>query len=126
MMSRIVRNHRLFWTGYAEIPRLWDRLGIEMDTNYVSGALLSRSFGAYYSAPAASLPMRFMDEQWSVIDVLQQPVAASDDMEFHPGEGKSKRFSPGAAFCLNTRLQRRRPEENPAARRPRLRRAATR
>ena len=82
--TRAVRNHRCFWTGYADIPRLWEKLGVEMDTNYVSSAICVRDFAGYYHAPAAVLPMPFADENLRLINVLQQPVAGTDDAELGP------------------------------------------
>ena len=92
---RSVRNHRTFWQGYADIPRLWERLGIAMDTNYISSTIGNRDFRGFYSAPAAALPMPFCDEAGRLIRVLQQPVAGSDDAEFSgPGQGpKGKHVS---------------------------------
>ena len=88
-----VRNHRLYWSGYADIPRRWNELGVAMDVNYISGTL-TRSFESYYSAPAAALPIPFADESFRIIDVLQQPVASNDDADFGPSLPKSKCLSP--------------------------------
>ncbi len=86
---RSIRNHRGYWAGYVDIPRLWEKLGVAMDTNY-AGCFFSRDFSGYYRFPAASLPLRFMDEKFGRIDVLQQPVVSSDDAEFDSGKGESK------------------------------------
>lgn len=82
--ARTVRNHRLIWTGYADVPRLWERLGVEADCNY--GPLFSdRGFSSIYGACSGVLPVRFLDENRRLVNVLQFPLGLSDDAWFDPG-----------------------------------------
>lgn len=79
----VIRNHRVFWTGYSDIPRLWESLGVQMDVNYAYD-LMDRDVGSYYKVPAASLPVKFLDERYQLISVYQQPVQGADDVDFTP------------------------------------------
>jgi hypothetical protein len=101
--ARIIRNHRLYWEGYLDIPRLWEKLGVEMDTNYVSASLSGKDFGSFFASPAGVLPIYFLDEQNKIIAVLQQPVGAMDTLEFNNGKPQSwnKQNSPEMfdAYC---------------------------
>ena len=101
--TRIIRNHRLYWEGYLDIPRLWEKLGVEMDTNYVSASLSGKDFGSFFASPAGVLPIYFLDEQNKIITVLQQPVGAMDTLEFNNGKPQSwnKQNSPEMfdAYC---------------------------
>jgi hypothetical protein len=81
--TRTVRNHRLFWSGYMDVPRLWQRLGIEMDCNYGYN-VSTRRYSDFFSTPPACLPISFLDENFRRIDVLQQPCHLGDDVAFNP------------------------------------------
>ncbi len=83
LATRSIRNHRMFWTGYTDVARLWGRLGVEMDCNF-SHAINARDSNRFFSQPAGCLPMGFLDEGLRRIDVLQQPLHASDDVCFSP------------------------------------------
>jgi len=77
LQTRSVVNHRIFWTaGYADIPKLWERLGIEMDLNY-GASVIARGYG--FGHPPGILPISFMDEQFKRINVLQHVRAIGDD-----------------------------------------------
>jgi hypothetical protein len=76
---RTIRNHRVFWKGYTEVPRLWERLGIEMDCDYNrEGSLAGRSLAGCFLTPPGALPISFLDEHFSKIKVLQQPCHFGD------------------------------------------------
>ncbi len=76
---RTIRNHRVFWKGYTDVPRLWERLGIEMDCDYNrEGSLAGRSLAGCFLTPPGALPIPFMDEHFSKINVLQQPCHFGD------------------------------------------------
>ncbi len=77
LATRSIVNHRVLWTDrYAEIPRLWERLGVEMDVNY-GASTIARGYG--FGHPAGILPISFLDEGFKRIDVLQHVRAIGDD-----------------------------------------------
>ncbi len=90
---RCLRNHKLYWSGYTDLPELWQKLGIEMDCNYGYGAVPS-SCSSFFSVPAASLPVSFLDSEFHRIDVLQQPCHLGDDAAFFLGSEYSLKLSP--------------------------------
>jgi len=92
LAPRAIVNHRGWWAGYTDIPRLWERIGVQMDVNYGS-SFMGRGFEAIYCWPSGVLPIRFMDEQLRRINVLQHPRAVSDDSFFSDGD-KSMRLTP--------------------------------
>jgi len=76
---RTIRNHRVFWKGYTDVPRLWERLGIEMDCDYNrEGSLAGRSLAGCFLTPPGALPVPFLDEKFARINVLQQPCHFGD------------------------------------------------
>ncbi|MFA5865185.1 MAG: hypothetical protein WC975_10925 [Phycisphaerae bacterium] len=93
LTMRTVRNHRLFWTGYTDIPKLWERLGVEMDCNYGYNSRV-RGFTGFFATPPAALPVSFLDLDFRKINVLQQPCHLGDDTCFHPTARTSRKISP--------------------------------
>ncbi|MBI4028230.1 MAG: hypothetical protein HY360_24810 [Verrucomicrobia bacterium] len=91
---RTIRNHSVMWPGYLDLPELWERLGIGMDANCLA-ALYAQSpdYGPYVNVDAA-VPLRFVREDGSLIDVYQQPTHASDDVTSHPTLSYSQKYSP--------------------------------
>ena len=81
--TRTVRNHRLFWSGYTDLPELWQRLGVEMDCNYGYN-VSTRRYSDFFSTPPACLPISFLDETFRRFDVFQQPCHLGDDVAFNP------------------------------------------
>jgi len=70
------RNHCGAWTGYVDLPKLYEELGIGMDLNTIShghSAWLSYLNGS-------GRPMRFVDLDGKIIDVFQQLTQAYDDL----------------------------------------------
>ncbi len=84
---RTVVNHRAVWTGYVDIPRLWESLGVEMDVNY-SNLRFGRNFDGSYMSPPGRLPVKFLDENFKMINVYQHPRSIGDDVLFSPSEPK--------------------------------------
>ncbi len=91
-----VRNHRFFWTGYMDIPRLWERLGAVADCNYAP-ILHDRGFSSLFGACSGVLPVRFLDEQCKLINVFQMPVGVTDDGWFSDSVPKTLGCTPGMA-----------------------------
>lgn len=94
----LVRNHRVYWSGYCDVARLWESLGVEMDVNYAYN-FADRDFSSGFKTPASALPTKFMDERDGLVDVYQQPVQGGDDADFGPAP-KGRALSAGsfAAF----------------------------
>lgn len=92
---RSLRNHRLYWSGYTDLPELWQELGIEMDCNYGYN-FVPGGYSGFFSAPAAALPVSFLDSQFHRIEVLQHPCHMGDDTSFHPDSEFSLKLSPEA------------------------------
>lgn len=90
---RTVRNHRLFWTGYDEIPKLWEKLGIEMDCNYGYNYRF-RGMSGLFISPPASLPVSFLDRNFKRLRVYQQPCHLGDDTCFKPEGHLSRKLLP--------------------------------
>lgn len=88
-----VRNHNYGWPGYLEIPGLWERLGIGLDANTCAYLYrLSPEMGPFANVHAG-LPLRFVREDGSLIDVFQQPTHINDDLWFHPTVPHSMKYS---------------------------------
>lgn len=92
---RSLRNHRLYWSGYTDLPELWQELGIEMDCNYGYN-FMPGGYSCFFSAPAASLPISFLDSNFHRINVLQHPCHMGDDTSFHPESEFSLKLTPEA------------------------------
>ncbi|MEQ4207436.1 hypothetical protein [Actinopolymorpha sp. B9G3] len=69
------RNHCAVWKGYADLPKLYAELGIDMDLNSMN---VGPSWLAYLTGSAR--PMRFVDADGTVIDCFQQATQAYDDL----------------------------------------------
>jgi len=91
---RTVRNHCTMWPGYVDVPELWERLGIGMDANcFATRYRHSPDWGPYVNVDAA-VPLPFMREDGSVIDVYQQPTQLNDDLLCHPEVDYSMKYTP--------------------------------
>lgn len=91
---RTVRNHRHMWPGYLDLPRLWEQLDIGMDANCFAGFLWQSPDGGPFGNVNAAIPLRFVREDGSLIDVYQQPSHVTDDVTSHPTVGYSQKYSP--------------------------------
>jgi hypothetical protein len=69
------RNHCGVWKGYADLPKLYAELGIDMDLNSINAG---PSWLAYLTGSAR--PLRFVDADGTVIDCFQQSTQAYDDL----------------------------------------------
>ncbi|MGH3490363.1 MAG: hypothetical protein ACRDP8_20945 [Actinopolymorphaceae bacterium] len=69
------RNHCAVWKGYADLPKLYAELGIDMDLNAMN---VGPSWLAHLTGSAR--PMRFVDTDGTVIDCFQQATQAYDDL----------------------------------------------
>jgi hypothetical protein len=72
---RTVRHHRLQWLGWAEQARLEARHGFEMDLNFTTARPVRNGY-----LFGAGRPIRFVDEDGSLIPVWQQPTQFEDDL----------------------------------------------
>jgi hypothetical protein len=68
------RNHCVAWKGYVDLPRLYAELGVRMDLNVVS---LRSSWLSYLNG--SGRPMRFVDQDGTVLECFQQATQAYDD-----------------------------------------------
>ena len=93
---RTLRNHRLYWSNYTDLPELWEKLGIEMDCNYGYN-FVPGNYGGFFSTPAGSLPMSFLDAEFQRVEVLQQPCHLGDDVVFHQESEYSLKLNPESA-----------------------------
>ncbi len=101
---RTLRNHSYMWPGYVELPELWERLGIGMDAN--TTAVMrgeSKDFGPFARLNTA-LPMRYVREDGSLIDVFQQPTQINDDILTHPTNPKSHKYGLDEFSALFARI----------------------
>ena len=90
-----VRNHRLAWAGYMDMPQLQANLGIRMDANYLGDGSYGRFLdNAPYAAFGAALPMRFCHPDGHLINVYQQHTHVEDDLSFHLTKRQSRKLSP--------------------------------
>lgn len=88
-----VRTHSGIWPGYLDLPELWERLGISMDSSCLASLYgQSPDHGPYVHVNAA-MPLRFVREDGSLIDVYEQPPHMADDLFFHPVKGYSQKYS---------------------------------
>lgn len=72
---RVNRNHCLGWVGYVETAKFWAEQGIVMDSNVGS---YGESWGGYVAGTGR--PLRFVDEDGTVVDCFQQPHLVYDDL----------------------------------------------
>jgi hypothetical protein len=70
------RNHCGAWTGYVDLPRLYEELGIGMDLNTISHG--HAAWLTYLNG--SGRPMRFVDLDGTIFDVFQQLTQAYDDL----------------------------------------------
>jgi len=81
---RTVRNHSYGWPGYLELPELWERLGIGLDANTCAFLYHQSPDCGPFANVHAALPLPFVREDGSLIDVYQQATHINDDIWFHP------------------------------------------
>lgn len=88
-----LRNHCGMWPGYLDLPELWERLGVGLDASCIASLLnQSPEVGPYVNVNAA-ISLRFVREDGTLIDVLQQPTHLSDDLWCHPHLDYSLKYS---------------------------------
>jgi hypothetical protein len=75
-----LRNHCYMWPGYLDLPEVWERMGVGMDLNTTATVYgQSPEFGPFVNINAA-MPLKFVREDGSLIDVYQQPTHLNDDI----------------------------------------------
>jgi hypothetical protein len=92
---RTVRNHCTMWPGYLDLPELWERLGIGMDSSVFAALAFQSADGGPYVNVDAAMPLPLVRENGSLIDVYEQPTHLSDDVTCHPTVNYSQKFSAG-------------------------------
>jgi hypothetical protein len=80
--ARTVRNHCAAWAGYLEPIEVLERLGVEMESSFVSGTHQRARVIGFYSGFGAAMPMRFCRPDGQLHGVFQQHLHLSDDMMF--------------------------------------------
>ena len=99
-----VRNHCTMWPGYVDIPELWERLGIGMDANcFATRYRHSPDWGPYVNVDAA-VPLPFVREDGTLINVYQQATQLNDDLLCHPEVAYSMKFTPEQFECIMRRI----------------------
>jgi hypothetical protein len=68
------RGHCLIWPGWTEMARFLAREGVRMDSNFV-GCHCGHGY-----LTGSGLPVRFMDERGSLIDLYEQSTQWEDDV----------------------------------------------
>jgi hypothetical protein len=101
---RTVRNHSYMWPGYLELPELWERLGIGMDANTTSTLRGESNEWGPFAKLNAALPLRFVREEGTLIDVFAQPTHLNDDLLSGPYAAKSLKYAVGEADAVMERL----------------------
>ena len=76
---RTIRHHAARWKGYVDAARILEELGVGMDFNYVS----IWPFSATYMI-GSGRPVKFVDEEGTIIDVFQQSTLYSEDVILAP------------------------------------------
>lgn len=91
---RTLRNHHYMWPGYVDLPEVWERLGVGMDANTTATLYgMSLASGPYVNIHSA-VPLRFVRQDGSLIDVFQQPTHINDDIISHPRKAASEKYTP--------------------------------
>jgi hypothetical protein len=84
---RMVRNHHLVWSGYAEMARLQAAVGLALNLDFVTAASITGYHAGFMTG--SGLPMRFVDERGRVLPIYQQATQI-DDYVFTPGQAASR------------------------------------
>ena len=87
------RNHCLGWKGYVDLPRIYEDVGVVLDTNVLS---IHNQWLQYTNG--SGHPGKFVDTDGEIIEVFQQLTQAYDDASVKPklssdpvGEAKQTR-----------------------------------
>jgi hypothetical protein len=76
------RTHAVLWTGWVESARVQASYGIRLNHDYYQiGPMFRDAQGRWLSGyfTGSGLPMRFVDEQGRILNVLQQVTQLADD-----------------------------------------------
>jgi hypothetical protein len=101
---RTVRNHSYMWPGYLELPELWERIGIGMDANTTSTLRGESNEWGPFAKLNAAMPLRFVREDGTLIDVFAQPTHLNDDLMSGLNAAKSLKYAVGEADAVMERL----------------------
>ena len=103
VQARTIRNHCLCWPGYLELAEVWERQGVRMDTNFVTGfSFWGRDWAPYMTG--SGLPLRFCHLDGRRIEVYQQPTHFEDDVQLHPTVSYSYQWSAELALAIMARV----------------------
>lgn len=81
-VSPTVRTHRILWKGWVETARVQARYGIRMNLDYYHvGPALRNAHGewVYGHMTGSGLPLRFIDETGTILNVYQQHTHLVDE-----------------------------------------------
>ncbi|MBI5302387.1 MAG: twin-arginine translocation signal domain-containing protein [Chloroflexi bacterium] len=106
-----VRTHRILWTGWVETARVQAGFGIRMNLDYYHyGTAFQRASGdwAYGYFTGSGVPMKFVDEQGRVLDILQQATQLVDEhlMKMPWGGGWANLTGDAAAHIARAAIDR--------------------
>jgi hypothetical protein len=68
------RGHNVIWTGWTEMATYLHENGVRLDVNFLGGRYHRDGY-----VTGSGLPVKFMDEDGSVIDVYEQCTLTTDD-----------------------------------------------
>ena len=100
---RSVRNHCTAWAGYLEPVEVLRRLGVRMETSYISGGYMRNRLCTPYADFGGAMPMRFCSPDGTLLDVFQQHTHISDDLMFGP-QDYSYKLSPDTYEAVLDRI----------------------
>jgi hypothetical protein len=109
------RTHRILWSGWAHTAHAQRRLGVRMNLdayNYGPGLQASDGRWAHGHLIGSGLPLRFVNEDGTLVDSYQQPTQIVDEAlirEFGGPENLSGEQAAGVAAALIADATRRHP-----------------
>jgi len=68
------RGHNVIWTGWTEMAKYLHENGVRLDVNFLGGRFHRDGY-----VTGSGLPVKFMDEEGSVVDVYEQCTLTTDD-----------------------------------------------
>lgn len=101
--AKSLRNHCTAWAGYLEPVEVMEKLGVRMDTNFMSGAYLRARDPSPYGVFGSAMPMCFVRPNGRLLNVFQQHTHIGDDCVFGSSE-YSYKVSPNVFDVIARRI----------------------